>query len=104
MTNDIEEKVWQALAAYPVRREMLGRERFRAIVATAIEQAPQSGEVLLTEGGSESLRERWEQRVRLVYRDNCGFAFTTMIMMWAISAIVQALAVRLWNKWHEVET
>ena len=94
------EYVWQALGRFPVRRAMLGRKQCDAIVATAVEQAPSQSEVLFAGPVSEALRDRWEQRVRLIYTENCGFAFTTVLLWWAISAIVEAL-IRKWLENHK---
>jgi hypothetical protein len=96
-TTDLEEHVWRSLAAHPIRRAMLGRERCDAIVATAVEEQPTGSESLFAGHDSAALRERWEQRVRIANNDRCGFAFTTMIVLWAISAIVQILVKKWWE-------
>jgi hypothetical protein len=77
---------------------MVGRERCDAVVATAVEQSPQVSEMAFAGRDRRAMRERWEQRVRLVYRDRCGFALTTMLLWWAIGAIVEALVRKWWEE------
>lgn len=93
------EDVWQALAARPIRRAMLGRERCDAIVRVAMKQL----EVVESEVAAgwhadgemvTAVRRRVERRVKSAYAEQCGMAFTTLILVWAISSIVQALVIR----------
>lgn len=89
--------VWQALGASPFRRTLLGRQRCDAIVRVAVDSiAPIELDVCGQGTDQEAVViRRLEQRVRDRYAEQCGFAFTTLILTWAISAIVQAL-VRAW--------
>ena len=93
-TTDLDEHVWQSLAAYPVRRAMLGRERCDAIVATTLVESPKGSESLFAGHDSHAMRERWEQRVRLVYRDRCGSPLLSMLLLWAIGKIVEIIVQR----------
>ena len=53
------------------------------------------------EPADDAERTRIEERVRAVYAENCGMAFTTLVLVWAISAIVQALVIRWLNSRSE---
>lgn len=94
------DEVWQALADRPLRRSMLGRERCDALVRVALSQL-EAVEGELAAGWCDhhvdTIRRRVERRVRSVYSEQCGMAFTTLILVWAISAIVQALVIRWLN-------
>lgn len=91
--------VWRALAARPIRRSMLGRERCDAIVRVALSQLDAvEGEMAAGRfTGTDEMQRRVERRVRAAYADQCGMAFATLILVWAISAIVQVLVVRWLN-------
>jgi len=93
------DEVWQALASRPLRRSILGRERCDAIVRVAMHQL-QAVDVEVAAGWHRdgemvtAVRRRVERRVKSAYAEQCGMAFTTLILVWAISAIVQALVIR----------
>jgi hypothetical protein len=99
--------VWAELARHPIRRAMLGRERCDAITAVAAEKyaalrheyasAVQAAGLRSAVVGADVLRERLAARVRAHYADQHGFAFMTLIVIWAISAIAQALVIRWLN-------
>lgn len=101
--SDLEQArddVWQALASRPLRRSMLGRERCDAIVRVALSQlSAVEGELAAgwCDHHVDAIQKRVERRVRSVYAEQCGMAFTTLILIWAISAIVQALVIRWLN-------
>lgn len=97
------DEVWQALAAAPIRRAMLGRERCDRLVRVAMSKMPPTDLAAAGEGtGDEAaIRRHMERRVSAVYSEPCGLAFTTFILSWAISAIVQALVIRWWNQHRE---
>jgi hypothetical protein len=98
--------VWRRLALHPLRRAALGRDQADAITAVALEQMPDELELDVAGEGTDFerlLRERTERRVLDVYSERCGFALTTFLLTWAVSAIVQALIVRWWRKRHEVK-
>ena len=83
--RDARDHAWESLAASPLRRAMLGRERCDAIVRVALDEcraAPAAG---------GNFRRLVEDRVRSRYRDQAGFAFMSLLIAWAISAIVQAV-------------
>ncbi len=98
MTTAAQDYVWDALSGYPLRRAMLGRERCDALVATAIDESPQGTESLFAGHDSDAMRERWEQRVRLVYSDRCGSPLLSMLLLWAIGKIVEILVKRWWEQ------
>lgn len=95
---------WRGLAKNPLRRAMLGRERCDALVRVAADQLAEvhgeyeasvraAGLSGLAIPGS-TLRKRVEARVRQHYHERAGFAFMTLVIAWAISAIVQVLVQR----------
>lgn len=88
---------WARLAASPLRRSLLGRPRCDAIVRVAMNSRPPESELAYA-GNSTAARKMLcdyvARRVRANYSEVCGFAFTTMILIWAISSIVQALVAR----------
>lgn len=101
---DAKDAVWRRLALHPVRRAALGRAQSDAITAVAVQQLPDDVEMDVAGEGTDferMLRERTERRVLDVYSERCGFALTTFLLTWAISAIVQALIVRWWRKRKE---
>jgi hypothetical protein len=89
--------VWAELARHPIRRAMLGRERCDEIVATAAAMSP-TGQAAATANNRAAMRRLWEGRVRDEYAQRAGFAFMTMLIMWAIGAIVQALVKKWWEE------
>lgn len=97
------ETAWNALAAYPIRRAMLGRERCDALAALAAEEVGYEAFAGANRGAfayehAEGSRRRIAHRVARRYPERCGFAFTTFLLTWAISAIVQALIARWWHQ------
>lgn len=95
---------WRGLAKNPIRRAMLGRERCDALVRVAADQLAEvhgeyeasvraAGLSGLAIPGS-TLCKRVEDRVRQHYHERAGFAFMTLVIAWAISAIVQVLVQR----------
>ena len=97
--SDLCEHVWQRLSTSPIRRAMLGRQRCDAIVGAAVAAIDHETLVAGDEFTSPwTLSRTVVRRVRATYRENCGFAFTTMILYWAISSIVQVLVIRWWNQ------
>jgi len=103
--TDLEQFVWDALAEFPVRRAMLGRERCDAIVATVVQERPSQISMAAARAWyadpQRSVRQDLERRVWSVYRDRCGFPVTTMILCWVISAIVQILVAKWWEQINE---
>jgi len=89
--------VWAELARHPIRRAMLGRERCDAIVATAVTMSP-TGQAAATATNRAAMRRLWEGRVRDEYAQRAGFAFMSMLIMWAIGAIVEALVRKWWEE------
>lgn len=102
MTADDRDHVWEALGAAPLRRAMLGRERCDAIARVAFNQLHDAKRELAGFGNDPRMQaavcQRLERRVRNLYSENCGFAFMTLVVVWAISAIVQALVIRWLNQ------
>lgn len=104
---EARDAVWRRLALHPLRRAALGRDQADAITAVAVGQMPDDVEMDVAGEGTDYeqlLRERTERRVLDVYAERCGFALTTFLLTWAISAIVQALIVRWWRKRQEVRS
>ena len=90
--------VWAELARHPIRRAMLGRERCDEIVATAAGMSPTGGAAVAAGRNRDDMRRMWEGRVRDEYAQRAGFAFMTMLIMWAIGAIVEALVRKWWEE------
>jgi hypothetical protein len=90
--------VWAELARHPIRRAMLGRERCDEITATAAAMSPAGSRRPRGRADREDVRRTWEGRVRDEYASRAGFAFLTMLIMWAIGAIVQALVKQWWEE------
>jgi len=95
---------WRGLAQNPLRRAMLGRERCDALVRVAADQLDATNREFLPliqragsttiEVDTDTLRKLVEARVRQTYHERSGFAFMTLVIAWAISAIVQVLVQR----------
>ena len=100
----VRDAAWRGLAKNPVRRAMLGRERCDAIARVAADQLAEvhgEYEASVRAAGlsgvvvhGDDLRKRVEDRVRETYHERAGFAFMTLVIAWAISAIVQVLVQR----------
>lgn len=94
---------WSALGASPLRRAMLGRARCDALAALAAEEVGYEAFAGANHGAFAAdhvvgSTRRIGDRVARRYHERCGFAFTTFVLSWAISAIVQALIARWWNQ------
>jgi hypothetical protein len=89
--QDTRDHVWEVLGSTPIRRAMLGRERADAIVRVAL------GECMAANVFGPVLARTVEDRVRARYRDRDGFAFMSLLIAWAISAIVQAVVAHWLN-------
>lgn len=89
--RDTRDHVWEVLGSTPVRRAMLGRERSDAIVRVAL------SECRAAKVAGPGLARTVEDRVRARYRDRDGFAFMSLLIAWAISAIVQAVVAHWLN-------
>ena len=91
---------WRGLAKNPLRRAMLGLDRCDAIVRVAADQLDEVAAVVMAARmpddviGQDTVRRRVEARVRQTYHERAGFAFMTLVIAWAISAIVQVLVQR----------
>jgi hypothetical protein len=92
--------VWAELARHPIRRAMLGRERCDEITATARSKMPPDRVMVAARGSNTTryIRSDVERQVRDEYAQRAGFAFMTMLIMWAIGAIVQALVKKWWEE------
>lgn len=88
--QEAREHVWAALSSRPLRRAMVGRQQSDAVVRVALEAC----ERLSASGiamGRDQFAAAIEDDVRREYRDRDGFVLMTMLLGWAITAIVQAL-------------
>lgn len=108
MTQADLDAAWDALASNPVRRALLGRKRCDALAAIAGEEVRYESRAGANFDGfaaahMEGSRRRIGHRIARRYPERCGFAFTTLILSWAISAIVQALIARWWANRHPTE-
>lgn len=94
-----QDHVWRSLGRYPVRRAMLGREKADAITTTTLANLPTAA-ISAAGDDSAALEEiirQTDRRVRAEYSERSGFAFLTILALWAISAIVQILVIRYWT-------
>jgi len=89
--RDARDHAWEALGSTPVRRAMLGRGRCDAVVRVAL------SECRAAKVAGPGLLRTVEDRVRARYRDQEGFAFMSLLIAWAISAIVQAVVAHWLN-------
>lgn len=97
--KEARDGAWEALAHAPVRRFMLGRDRCDRLVRLAIETAMPS-EYIAAGADSDygtSMRQAICERVAVRFEERCSSVFVSMILSWAISAIVQYLIRRWWN-------
>jgi hypothetical protein len=95
--QDLTDYVWERLAAHPIRRAMLGRERCDAIATVAQAKLAPDGLLAARYWGpvlKRTLIADVERQVRDEYDQRSGFAFTTMLVMWAIGIIVQIVVQR----------
>lgn len=93
------DSAWQALAASPARRYMLGRvrcDRLVRLASIALESHEFRGAVFDNASGRAS-RKQAVKRVRDVYSEPCSGVFTTFVLTWAIQAIVAHLVKRWWE-------
>lgn len=73
---------------------MLGRDRCDRLTRIALDILSQEG-CCADAAMHEGYRRQVEDTVRGIHSERCSGIFTTLILSWAISAIVQAL-VKLW--------
>lgn len=88
--QEARDHVWHALSSRPLRRSMVGRQQSDAIVRVALE----SCELRSASGfamGRNQLASAVEEDVWREYQERNGFVLMTMLLGWAITAIVQAL-------------
>lgn len=101
-TRDCQDYAWSQLSRSPVRRRLLGRERCDAIAAAAAAEIDRrQGDFRAAgPGGAAELAviADVEQAVLDSFEERCGFAFMTLVVLWAISAITQILVVRWWTQ------
>jgi hypothetical protein len=91
--QELREHAWEALGSAPIRRSILGRRRSDELVRLAMNASPEAD---LCRGFERGLvARRTADHVGRVYGEKCSGVFTTLILSWAISAIVQALI----NRW-----
>ena len=98
--QEYQDHAWERLGRMPVRRAMIGRERCDAIVAVAKQQMERTEVEYLRAGDATYVRDVCrlvERRVKGVYQENFGMAFMTLLILWAISTIVQILVYRWFN-------
>lgn len=91
---EVRDYAWDFLASAPLRRAMLGRERCDAIVRVALDACAEE----CGRSSGRGLSNRVEDSVRSRYRDRTGMPFMSLLVWWAISAIVQALVARWWSQ------
>lgn len=93
--RDVREHVWESLGCTPLRRAMLGRERADAITRVAVDACRDEA----THGRSTGnvFGQAVEFRVKSQYVNREGFAFMSVLIGWAISAIVQAVVAHWLN-------
>lgn len=90
---------WESLAGAPLRRSLLGRERCDRLVrlaSIALESAEFRGAVFDNASG-RAARKQVAKRVSDVYSEQCSSVFVSLVLSWAIQAIVSYLIRRWWE-------
>lgn len=98
--RDAKDGAWESLSHAPVRRYLLGRDRCDRLVRIAMETV-NGGEFVAAGFNTANGREicqSIEERVAANYTERCSGVFTTLILSWAIQAIVQYLIRRWWKE------
>jgi len=103
--DELIDDTWVALRP-GFRRAWLGRERCAEIVSLAVAEFPDRELRGCIRGSAydrqmaEHLTERVSTRfrARATGAEPYGFAFLTIVLMWAIGAIVQHIVVRWWER------
>lgn len=90
---------WEALSGAPLRRAMLGRvrcDRLVRLAAEALDSAEFRGAVFDNAHG-RAARRQIARRVGDVYSEPCSSVFVSLVLSWAIQAIVSYLIRRWWE-------
>lgn len=90
---------WQALGVAPLRRAMLGRDRCDRLVrlaSIALESAEFRG-AMFNHAQGRAARKQVAKRVQDIYSEPCSSVFVSLILTWAIQAIVAYLIRRWWE-------
>jgi len=90
---------WKALGVAPLRRAMLGRDRCDRLVrlaSIALESAEFRAAVFNHANG-KAARKQAVKRVADVYSEPCSSVFVSLVLTWAIQAIVAYLIRRWWE-------
>ena len=98
--QDVRDGAWVALGAAPIRRSLLGRERsdrLTRLAAVALESSEFRGAVFDNASG-RAARKQVAKRVADVYSEPCSSVFVTLVLSWAIQAIVSYLIRKWWEQ------
>lgn len=90
---------WESLGAAPIRRSLLGRDRCDRLVrlaGIALQSAEFRGAVFDNAPG-RAARKLVAKRVADVYSEPCSSVFVSLVLSWAIQAIVSYLIKRWWE-------
>ena len=90
---------WEALGAAPLRRAMLGRvrcDRLVRLAAVALDSSEFRGAVFDNASG-RAARKQIAKRVADVYSEPCSSVFVSLVLSWAIQAILSYLIRRWWE-------
>jgi hypothetical protein len=108
-TSQLCDEVWLSLRGNLFRRTILGRKRCDELVMLSCAEFPDR-ELSACVQGSEQEREQIDRMIDRVSsryqqirsaspgKQEYGFAFLTLVLVWAVSAIVQYLVIKWWKK------
>jgi hypothetical protein len=94
------EEAWGVLASSPIRRAILGRDRCDRLVRIAhdVISDEELSIAAFENNYARQKRAGLYERVVECHSERCSGVFTTFILSWAISQIVQVLIRRWWRK------
>jgi len=107
--DELIDATWNSLRPSLFRRAILGRQRCAELVMLACANFPDRELTTCTQGSSRDhgIRKELAEIVEAKYRrsaagrdgqDAYGMVFMSIVLMWAVSAIVQYLVLQWWKK------
>jgi len=108
-TDELCDEVWASLRGNLFRRTILGRKRCNEIVMLTCSEFPDRGLTHCARGTPreqevidhciERVTSRFQQmRSASGQREEYGFVFLSLVLAWAVSAIVQYIVIKWWKK------
>jgi len=107
--DELIDDTWTALRPGLFRRALLGRQRCAELVMLAVAEFPDRELRGCPRGSAyeQQMQEQLTERVAARFRatsgkavaaEPYGFVFLSIVLMWAIAAIVQHLVVKWWER------